>query len=241
MDSAQLTAWVDEGLSLEQIGRLVDRHPSTVAYWLQRNGLTAPGRARHAPRGPIARDQLERLVASGASIAEIADTTDRSKATVRHWLARYELRTANGVGRRPRPEAAAARRDGLRELDLACPRHGTTTHRIDSRGYYRCRRCRSEAVVRRRRRVKQILIAEFGGRCALCGYNRSPGSLEFHHLDPSTKRFAISSKGVARNLEELRAEASKCVLLCATCHAEVEHGTVRLSSAADDHAVDSPG
>jgi hypothetical protein len=47
-------------------------------------------------------------------------------------------------------------------------------------------------------------------------------ALEFHHLDPSQKEFAISVRGVTRSLEELRREAAKCVVLCANCHAEVE-------------------
>jgi 5-methylcytosine-specific restriction endonuclease McrA len=103
---------------------------------------------------------------------------------------------------------------------------------MDSRGYYRCLGCRAEAVTRRRRKVKAALVAEFGGRCAVCGYDRAPAALQFHHLDPTTKSFNLAYRGVARSLERARAEAAKCVLLCANCHAEVEHGTVSLSSEA---------
>jgi transposase len=230
MDRQQLAAWVAEGLSLERIGRLVGRHPSTVAYWLKQHGLDAANRTKHAARGPIDRVELTALVARGASIAEIAEQTSRSKATVRHWLARYELRTKNGPGRRRRPETRAAREAGIRELDMTCPHHGPTVHRVDIRGYYRCVRCGVEAVARRRREVKSILVAEFGGSCALCGYDRDLAALQFHHVDSSTKQFAIAQKGVARSLDKLRAEAAKCVLLCSNCHAEVEHGSVSLSS-----------
>ena len=58
----------------------------------------------------------------------------------------------------------------------------------------------------------------------ICGYARCIAALEFHHVDPSTKRFPISLKGVARAFDTVRAEAAKCVLLCANCHAEVEAG-----------------
>ena len=76
----------------------------------------------------------------------------------------------------------------------------------------------------RRRRVKRILVAEHGGSCRLCGYSRSTVALQFHHVDPITKSFALSTQGVARSLEKAREEARKCVLVCANCHAEVEAG-----------------
>ena len=67
-------------------------------------------------------------------------------------------------------------------------------------------------------------MEEAGGRCQLCGYGRYQGALQFHHLDPTTKEFAISRQGVTRAFAELREEAAKCILLCANCHAEVEAG-----------------
>jgi hypothetical protein len=39
---------------------------------------------------------------------------------------------------------------------------------------------------------------------------------------------SLNAKGVALSLDTLRAEARKCVLLCANCHAEVEDGVVSL-------------
>jgi hypothetical protein len=72
--------------------------------------------------------------------------------------------------------------------------------------------------------VKQILVEEAGGACALCGYDRHVGALQLHHIDRSTKRFSMSLRGVARSLERSQAEAAKCVLLCSNCHAEVEAG-----------------
>jgi hypothetical protein len=69
---------------------------------------------------------------------------------------------------------------------------------------------------------------EAGGKCQLCGYDRSPAALQFHHVDPSTKSFGIGVTGVTRSLARARSEAAKCVLLCATCHAEVEAGVATL-------------
>jgi hypothetical protein len=69
-----------------------------------------------------------------------------------------------------------------------------------------------------------MLIEEAGGRCTLCGYDRSPAALHFHHRDPSQKAFSLGVRGITRGIDRLREEAAKCVLLCANCHAEVEAG-----------------
>ena len=224
MNREELAGWVAAGLSLERIGRLTGRHPSTVSYWLGKYGMSAPGRERHAARGPIDRAELEMLVAGGASIAEIGERLGRGTSTVRHWLSRYGLETA---GTRRRRVAANATSD---RQQMVCRVHGATEFRRDTLGYFKCLRCRAEAVTRRRRRVKSILVAEAGGACAICGYDRWPGALHFHHRDPAMKRFELSADGFARSLERARAEARKCVLLCSNCHAEVEGGSVSLSS-----------
>jgi len=228
MDRASLEQLLGRGLSLAEIGRRFDLHEATVSYWVRKHGLSAVGRERYAPKGGLRRDQLEPLVAEGASLAEIANAVGRSIATVRHWLAKYGLRTQCPTrGPRRRPGVQQARVAGQREALVVCDLHGASPHVRDPRGSYRCRKCRAEAVVRRRRRVKQILVAEAGGCCRLCGYSRCPAALEFHHLDPSTKEFSLAQRG-ARSIERLRVESRKCVLLCSNCHAEVEAGTVEL-------------
>jgi 5-methylcytosine-specific restriction endonuclease McrA len=73
-----------------------------------------------------------------------------------------------------------------------------------------------------------VLVEEAGGCCAICGYKRSVAALEFHHIVPAEKSFSLSHRGVARSLERARHEASKCVLLCSNCHAEVEAGVATL-------------
>ena len=53
-------------------------------------------------------------------------------------------------------------------------------------------------------------------------------ALQFHHLDATAKEFQISERGVTRSIAAARAEAAKCVLLCANCHAEVEAGAATI-------------
>jgi len=169
---------------------------------------------------------LQALVASGASLRELADQLGVSYATARRRLRDAGLQTVRAT---QRGSARDARALGADDAELECPVHGPTIHRRRPRGSYACLRCRSESVVRRRRKVKAILIAEAGGRCRLCGYDGHPAALQFHHLDANGKRFSLSQQGVSRSLERARAEAGKCVLLCANCHAEVEAGARELS------------
>jgi hypothetical protein len=184
---------------------------------------------------------LEALVEAGKSIAEIAAAIGRSKATARHWLIRYGLKTHNSRGRRPSGEATAAKRAGLATVTMHCARHGETAFWLTGRGYYRCKRCRSDAVVARRRKVKTILVEEAGGACCICGYDYNMRALHFHHVEPSQKRHEMNARGVAIALGKLRVEAQKCVLLCSNCHAEVEDGMASIPVDALESRTAPPG
>ena len=46
-----------------------------------------------------------------------------------------------------------------------------------------------KAVVQFRQRRKRWAVDAFGGKCGICGYDKCVEALEFHHLDPSPKRF----------------------------------------------------
>lgn len=82
-----------------------------------------------------------------------------------------------------------------------------------------------EAVTRRHRRLKQMLVAEHGGRCAVCGYDRTPYNLHFHHVDPASKSFSMTmARG--KSHASYREEAKKCVMVCANCHGEIEVGFI---------------
>lgn len=233
MERESLARLLEQDVSVEQIAKRFGRHPSTVAYWMDKHGLVAPNRERYAPKGGIAKERLEDLVDAGMTIAAMARELERSKATVRYWLGKYGLRTRNPCRRRSRPAAREAKRDGRPSIVMLYPTHGEAEFSIEGRGYYRCKQCRVAAVTRRRRRVKAVLVAEAGGHCALCDYDRCAAALAFHHLDPSLKSLHVSANGRGVALETLRAEAAKCMLLCANCHAEVEAGFASVSRASE--------
>lgn len=87
-----------------------------------------------------------------------------------------------------------------------------------------------------RARRKQICLDIMGGKCQMCGYDANAKALEFHHIHPKEKSFAISDytlKGLDILFEELR----KCTLLCANCHRIIHDGELNesLTSSFDEN------
>ncbi len=88
----------------------------------------------------------------------------------------------------------------------------------------RCKKCNSiyEATV-----FFEKMYRAIGGKenlkCALCGYDKCVGALEFHHIDPNEKDRELSRM---RNYsyERIKKEIDKCVILCGCCHPEVHAG-----------------
>jgi hypothetical protein len=76
---------------------------------------------------------------------------------------------------------------------------------------------------------RKIKMREFyqhirdGLACADCGQTH-PATLHFHHSNPAEKEFSIADfvrKG--KSVEALKKEISKCIVLCANCHAIRHH------------------
>jgi len=81
---------------------------------------------------------------------------------------------------------------------------------------------RSDAVKRWRRRTKERIVESFGGKCCICGYNKSHSALALHHLNPSEKEISLASiRASARSWERIVIELRKCILVCHNCHSEI--------------------
>ena len=78
-------------------------------------------------------------------------------------------------------------------------------------------------VKEHRKRVKEELIAYKGGKCEICGYDKCIAALDFHHINPEEKDFAISNSNIYKNIEALKQEVDKCMLVCANCHRELHY------------------
>ena len=70
----------------------------------------------------------------------------------------------------------------------------------------------------RKKRKQYIDEYKLSKGCAICGYNKCAGVLEFHHN--GVKVFNVSST-MNRSLKRLKEEIKKCVILCANCHREL--------------------
>ena len=81
--------------------------------------------------------------------------------------------------------------------------------------------CFSQTIRGLRRKLKLVEIK--GGKCEKCGYNKNLSALEFHHINPSDKKFQLDSRHLSNTKwETILLEAKKCKLLCSNCHKE-EH------------------
>lgn len=71
---------------------------------------------------------------------------------------------------------------------------------------------------------KLELIAMRGGKCEICGYDKNIAALDFHHKDPSTKKFQLDSRHLSNTTtEDIIEESKKCILVCSNCHRELHN------------------
>lgn len=83
-----MKGYLEQGLSLIQIGALENRDPSTVGYWVRKYGLEANGRDRYAPRGGIERELLEALIRRELTIQLAPTSRPENRAWPRSESAR---------------------------------------------------------------------------------------------------------------------------------------------------------
>ena len=91
----------------------------------------------------------------------------------------------------------------------------------ETRTYADRREANKASVIKRRKQNKLLLVEYKGGKCERCGYDKCVAALEFHHLDPTTKE--SKNLGTTAAIEKQKAEADKCILVCANCHREIHH------------------
>lgn len=69
-----------------------------------------------------------------------------------------------------------------------------------------------------------------GKSCWICGYDLDTRVLDFHHLDPKSKKFNVNARTMS-NFAWLAVfiEIKKCALLCCRCHREVEYNVTQVN------------
>ena len=153
------------------------------------------------------KQRLEVLIAAGHTQRGIATETGFSQTTIRYWLGRYGLKTKSG---------------------RSCRYCESPIDRA-SRNARACTKCRNQKYIRRWERLKEQAIADKGGRCEICGYDRYRGALDFHHVDP-TQKGAEWTTVKKWSKDRRNKELAKCVLLCSNCHREVHAGVTQWQS-----------
>ena len=110
------------------------------------------------------------------------------------------------------------------KIDI-CPIHGETEfHFYETSGHngqWKCLKCEVEQAILKKQKYKIKMVEYKGGKCEKCGYHKNLAALEFHHIDPSTKKFTVSD--THHNWEELKEELDKCILVCSNCHKEIHN------------------
>lgn len=96
--------------------------------------------------------------------------------------------------------------DGLDYYCKVCRKSCTKAHNEDHPSYYD---------------NAQEFVESLKTVCCKCGEDR-PWVIQFHHVDPTEKKFGISGCG-SRSKSSIWKEASKCVCLCSNCHDEFHH------------------
>ena len=95
-------------------------------------------------------------------------------------------------------------------------------------GYYKAEGTMEKYKVRvkKQQQGKREWLTEYKltVKCQACDES-DPCCIDFHHLDPTTKEFAISNM-MAYSAERIEQEIAKCVPLCRNCHSKVHAGVI---------------
>lgn len=151
---------------------------------------------------------IREMVQSGLSQRKMADKLGVSQSTIKYWLGKFGINTK-------KQEEYLCQYCGEANAKLFALRHGKPCRTI-------CKSCDSKRAVDRARLNKQLALEYKGGCCSVCGYNKNPAALSFHHVDPKEKDLNFP-KMKFWCFDRIKKELDKCVLVCLNCHAEIHN------------------
>jgi hypothetical protein len=169
------------------------------------------------------KEELEKMINEGNSLNQISKVTGKSLSTIRYWVKKLQIpfTTKNFTDQ------------GYKEYGefRYCPRcknNCSINEFYDRRGKKNssvyCKKCTSDQVVERTKKLKQEMVNYKGGCCQICGYKKYIGALEFHHLNPNEKDFTIAHVRQYKFDDIIKSELDKCMLVCSNCHREIHGG-----------------
>lgn len=169
------------------------------------------------------KELLISLINENLSTRKIAEKMDKSQGSIKHWLKKYGLKTNHLLFNVKEPLDCKV--CSICKIELEIEYFYKGNNKVNRHSY--CKSCLNEITVDRQRNLKKQCIEYKGGKCIVCEYDKYPGALEFHHLNPGEKDFTIGQYK-NRSFDNLKSELDKCVLLCSNCHREVEGGIIIL-------------
>lgn len=98
-----------------------------------------------------------------------------------------------------------------------------------------------KAIIRERNKVRNNLCKKetkekidqikLNRGCLVCGYKTFPGSLLFHHIDPTSKIQTVGNLRInGKKIITIEKEIAKCVVLCFNCHIALHNRLITLPS-----------
>lgn len=175
------------------------------------------------------RNKIIELYKEGKTMPYICKVLNVSKATVSYQI------NKEGISRFKNPveitedllNKMQIRYEECKNLSIVSKEYGVSINRLK---YLNRRKSKTdyEVLKNRRYRIKKLLVEYKGNKCKICGYDKCLSALEFHHLEPENKDFTISYNTKYNNLDSLKKEVDKCILVCANCHREIHAGIVKV-------------
>lgn len=169
-------------------------------------------RSIHSPEATIMtiqeiirdKKRLKKLIIEGKTAKELSEIYNCSKSTI------HEVKNRLGyLSNKLRPEDKTNRKAlGIVGCEI-CGKSGSLRT---------CTRCANKII---KIAKKKILIEKLGNKCEICGYDKYQNALDFHHIDPEYKEYAIGE--INTDFSKLLKEIDKCKLLCNRCHRELHY------------------
>lgn len=163
----------------------------------------------------IFKEDLVPLVEQGLTERKIAETLGYSVMSIRKAMRKMGLKTQRAQEKR-KCIVCGAQLSGRQFYYCSAKCKGTTRKNYKS--------TTGHAVTERGKRKKLQILLEKGCRCSKCGYDKNMTALCFHHVNADEKSFDLDVRNFAAfNIDRLREEANKCIILCHNCHMELHH------------------
>lgn len=163
------------------------------------------------------KDILEEQIQLNKSIRQIAISLETSPTNIRYWLKKYDLKTNKNISTFTKICPCCKQEKLLDQF---------YTRRENKTSSY-CKECTNTQTIKRQQNLKQQALNYKGNKCISCGYNKYPGALEFHHLDPKEKDFSLSHVKLYKFTDKIKEELDKCILLCSNCHREIHANLIK--------------